>query len=89
MEEKKPYEPNDMIVWYKCAACGAVYHEDGIECKRCHGYLEEKETSVAELFKEPGFEASIGLEVEEENDEMTEDDVLEIPGDDENEKDGN
>ena len=67
---EKPYEPNDTIVWYKCAACGSIFYEDAIECKKCHGYLEEMETLVSDLMKEPGFDDSIGVETEETDDEI-------------------
>ena len=66
---EKPYESSDTIVWYKCAACGSIFYEDAIECKKCHGYLEEMETSVLKLMTEPGFDDSIGIEIKETDDE--------------------
>ena len=62
-EEKITLDPNDRITWYKCTKCGSIFYNDDIECRKCHGFLEEKETMFSELVADPEFEGS--LEVQE------------------------
>lgn len=58
-EEKITLESNDIITWYKCTKCGSIFYNDDMECRKCHGFLEEKETMFSELIADPDFEGSI------------------------------